>query len=72
MRHPLPDYFRERLGPALGTLLTAAAADGAVRPDVGAQDLLYAVALLCQPVPGQGPEYGRRMVSVLVDGLRIM
>jgi hypothetical protein len=41
-----------------------------VRGDVEAEDLLYAVAQLCQPVPGRGPEHGRRIVGVLVDGLR--
>jgi hypothetical protein len=45
-------------------------AAGAVRGDVEAEDLLYAVAQLCQPVPGRGPEHGRRIVGVLVDGLR--
>ena len=66
----LPAYFLERLGPTLSALLDAAAAEGAIRGDVGAEDLLYAVAQLCQPVPGRGSEYGRRIVGVLVDGLR--
>ena len=66
----LPDYFRERLGPALASLLEAAAGEGSIRHDVGAEDLLYAVPQLCQPVPGRGPEHGRRMVGVLLDGLR--
>lgn len=66
----LPGYFMERLGPTLTTLLDAAAADGAIRGDIGAEDLLYAIALLCQPSPGREPEHGRRMVTVLVDGLR--
>ncbi|MGH8965973.1 MAG: hypothetical protein ACRDXB_11695, partial [Actinomycetes bacterium] len=65
----LPGYFLDRLGPTLATLLDAAAAAGAVRDDVGAEDLLYAIAQLCQPVPGRGPEHNRRMVAVLVDGL---
>ena len=66
----LPDYFLERLGPTLSALLDAAAAEGAIRGDIGAEDLLYAIAQLCQPVPGRGPEHGRRIVGVLVDGLR--
>ena len=66
----LPDYFLERLAPALSALLDAAAAEGAIRGDIGAEDLLYAVAQLCQPVPGRGPEHGRRIVGVLLDGLR--
>jgi AcrR family transcriptional regulator len=66
----LPDYFLQRLGPTLSALLDAAAAEGAIRGDIGADDLLYAIAQLCQPVPGRGPEHGRRIVGVLVDGLR--
>jgi AcrR family transcriptional regulator len=66
----LPDYFLARLGPTLSALLDAASADGAIRDDISAEDLLYAVAQLCQPVPGRGAEHGRRIVGVLVDGLR--
>jgi len=66
----LPGYFLEKLGPALTALLHTAAASGVVRDDVSAQDLLYAVANLCMPVPGEGPEYNQRMVALLIDGLR--
>jgi hypothetical protein len=30
---------------------------------------VYAVALLCQPVPGEGVAYNQRMVAIFVDGL---
>jgi AcrR family transcriptional regulator len=66
----LPGYFLEKLGPALKALLDTAAASGRVRDDVSAHDLLYAIANLCMPVPGQGPEYNKRMVALLIDGLR--
>jgi AcrR family transcriptional regulator len=66
----LPAYFWERLGPVLDALLEAAQATGEIRADISARDLLSAVALLCHPVPGEGPEYGQRMVALLVDGLR--
>ena len=66
----LPGYFLQRLGPALAALLDAAAADGAVRGDISAEDLLHAIAQLCQPVPGRGPEHSQRIVAVLIDGLR--
>lgn len=66
----LPGYFMQRLGPALGSLLEAAAATGETRADISAKDLLHAVALLCQPVPDEGVAYSRRMVAVLIDGLR--
>jgi AcrR family transcriptional regulator len=66
----LPGYFFKRLEPALGSLLEAAAVTGEVRADISARDLLHAIALLCLPVPGEGPGYSQRMVAVLIDGLR--
>jgi AcrR family transcriptional regulator len=66
----LPGYFLRRLGPTLAALLDTAAASGAIRGDIGAEDLLYAIAQLCQHVPGRGPEHSSRMVAVLLDGLR--
>ncbi len=66
----LPGYFRERLEPALGSLLDAAVASGEIRAGISARDLLHAVASLCLPVPGEGPAYSQRMVALLVDGLR--
>jgi AcrR family transcriptional regulator len=66
----LPDYFMQRLGPALGSLLTAAEVAGEIRADISPKDLLYAIANLCVPVAGEGVEYSQRMVALLVDGLR--
>ncbi|QRP50970.1 TetR/AcrR family transcriptional regulator [Amycolatopsis sp. FDAARGOS 1241] len=66
----LPGYFHQRLGPTLTALLDAAATAGAIRGDVPAEDLLYAIAQLCQPMPGRDLSHGRRMVALLVDGLR--
>jgi AcrR family transcriptional regulator len=66
----LPAYFLQRLEPALRTLLESAAAVGEVRADIAAEDLLGAVASLCLHAYDQGPEHARRMVSLLVDGLR--
>ncbi|MBR7836829.1 TetR/AcrR family transcriptional regulator [Actinospica durhamensis] len=66
----LPDYFLQRLGPTLAALLDAAVADGTVRADVSAEDLLHAITQLSQPVPGQGPEHSRHIVAILLDGLR--
>ncbi len=40
----LPGYFMDRLGPTLSALLDAAAAKGAIRDDIDAEGLLYAVA----------------------------
>ena len=66
----LPGYFLQRLGPTLAALLDAAVADGAVRDDISAEDLLHAITQLSQPVPGRGPEHNQRTVAVLLDGLR--
>ena len=65
----LPAYFRRHLGPALATLLDAAAHAGEIRPDVDPHDLLRAVANLCL-TGGSGDGHGPRMVALLVDGLR--
>lgn len=66
----LPDYFKERLLPAFRSLLEAAAAAGKVRGGVEPYDVLRAVACLCTPVYDVGTENARRMVDLLIDGLR--
>ncbi|HLV78879.1 MAG TPA: TetR family transcriptional regulator [Chthonomonadaceae bacterium] len=66
----LPAYFQKRLLPALRRLLDSAAAAGEVRADVEPGDLLRAVASLCMHVHNDDPAYTRRMVALLVDGLR--
>jgi AcrR family transcriptional regulator len=66
----LPVYFKERLCPTLQTLLEAAAAAGEVRNGIEPYDLLRAVASLCTPGHDVGPDHARRMVELLIDGLR--
>jgi AcrR family transcriptional regulator len=66
----LPAYFKKRLLPALRTLLDAATAAGEVRGDIDADGLLGAVASLCMQFHGEGTTTARRMVALLVDGLR--
>jgi AcrR family transcriptional regulator len=66
----LPGYFRQRLAPALDSLLDAAIARGEIRAGTSATDLLYAVANLSLPVAGEGAAYSQRMVALLIDGLR--
>ncbi len=66
----LSAYFRERFEPVLGSLLEAAAATGEIGGDVTARELLHAVANLCVPPPDESVGYSRRMVTLLVDGLR--
>lgn len=66
----LPAYFEQRFLPAMGSLLDAAAAAGAIRRDVDAHDLLQAVAGLAITEDPERPGQAGRMVGVLVDGLR--
>ena len=66
----LPGYFSQRLGPALGSLLEAAAAAGEIREDIDPKDLLHAVANLSLPAADEGVDYSQRMVALLIDGLR--
>jgi len=66
----LPGYFQQRLKPAFRALLESAASAGAVRHDVDADDILSAVASLCMSAHIDKPDHARRMVALLVDGLR--
>ncbi|MFL6125373.1 TetR/AcrR family transcriptional regulator [Actinophytocola sp.] len=66
----LREHFYQRMGPVLETMIAAAAAAGGVRADIDAKDVLHAVALLSQPVPGEEPGYGRHLVDIFIDGLR--
>jgi len=66
----LPAYFDKRLRPALESLLAAAAAAGEIRSGVEPNDLLRAVASLCTSANDVGADHPRRMVALLVDGLR--
>lgn len=68
---PLPAYLMEHLAPAASGLLRAAAAAGKVRSDVEPVDLLMGIAHLCSP-DGKGgiTAESRRMVSLLIDGIR--
>ena len=67
---PLPAHFDQRLRPALRALLERAVAAGTVRADVDADDILSAVASLCMSARDDRPGHARRMVALLVDGLR--
>ena len=63
-------YFLDRLVPVCAQLLDAAAGAGEIRPDVEAFGLLYGVGNLCAGA-GADPRYdARRLVHLLVAGLR--
>jgi len=66
----LPAYFQKRLRPALKALLGAATAAGEIRAGVEPNELLHAVASLCKSPRDGNPAHPRRMVALLMDGLR--
>jgi AcrR family transcriptional regulator len=68
---PLHAYFLDRLLPVLSELLDAAAKDGEIGFDTDAFELLFAIGNLCIGA-GQSPRYdARRMVALLIKGLRL-
>lgn len=67
----LPAYFRQNFEPALGGLLSAAVAVGAVRPGIEPYELLRAIGNL-SAIKGPEPEGETPvMVELLIDGLRV-
>ncbi|RDG33477.1 TetR/AcrR family transcriptional regulator [Streptomyces corynorhini] len=67
---PLHAYFLERLVPVCTRLLDAAAGAGEIRPDLDAYELMRGVGGLCAGA-GNNPRYdARRLVGMLVAGLR--
>lgn len=66
----LPVYFNKHLQPALQILLDSAVEAKVMRPGIEADDLLRAVATLCRGPHNEEPVYARKMVELLVDGLR--
>ena len=66
----LPDYVLGQLAPALRGLLDAAAAAGAIRADLDARELLLAALRLAAPASDGDAAQARRMMALLVDGLR--
>ncbi len=66
----LPAYFEKRLEPALQALLDTAIKMGKIRADAQSYDLLRAVASLCMPLSDSDHAHARRLVALLMDGLR--
>jgi AcrR family transcriptional regulator len=63
-------YFLDRLVPVCAQLIDAAVAAGEIRSDVDAFGLLYGVGNLCAGVDGDSRYDARRMVELLIAGLR--
>ena len=67
----LHSYFLDRLVPVCDQLLRAAADQHEIRTDVEAFELMYAVGNLCAGVTESTRYDAKRMVDLLVAGLRI-
>jgi AcrR family transcriptional regulator len=63
-------YFLDRLQPVCARLLEAAVAAGEIQPGVDPFGLMYAVGNLCAGRDGDGRYDARRMVGLLIAGLR--
>jgi AcrR family transcriptional regulator len=63
-------YFLDRLLPVCAQLLDAAAASGEIRPDLNAYQLMRGVGNLCIGADSDPRYDARRLVGLLVAGLR--
>lgn len=66
---PLPAQFIGVLAPRVQNILDAGAADGSIRPDIRAEDLVPALSRLADSTP-DGSDATEGMMGVLLDGLR--
>ena len=66
----LHSYFLDRLLPVCARLLDAATGSGEVRPDLEAYELMRGVGNLCIGADSDPRYDARRMVEILVAGLR--
>jgi AcrR family transcriptional regulator len=64
-------YFLDRLVPACAQLLDAAATAGEIRPDIDAYELLLGVGNLCIGADNNPRYDARRMVELVIAGLRL-
>ena len=64
-------YFLDRLVPACARLLDAAAAAGEIRPDTDAFELMFGVGNLCIGADSNPRYDARRMVGLVIAGLRL-
>jgi len=63
-------YFLDRLVPVCAQLLDAAAAAGEIRPGMDPFGLMYGIGNLCVGIDGDSRYDARRMVDLLLAGLR--
>jgi AcrR family transcriptional regulator len=63
-------YFLDRLVPVCARLLAAAAEAGEISPDIDAYELMLAIGGLCVGADSDPRYHPRRMVELLIAGLR--
>lgn len=66
---PLPAQFLGVLAPRVQSILDAGQADGTIRGDVRAEDLIHALSGLADSHPGESEGRAARMTGVLLDGV---
>ena len=65
----LPAQFLGVLAPKVQRILDAGAAEGTIRADIQAEDLIHALSRLADNRPGDTGDRAKRMTGVLLDGL---
>jgi AcrR family transcriptional regulator len=58
------------IGDALTTLLNAGKADGSLRSDVDARDVILLIGYLSRMAEAEADTRGRRLLTIVLDGLR--
>jgi AcrR family transcriptional regulator len=66
----LHDYFYGQLRPPLAALLATAVERKIIHSGYGADELLRAIAMLCKAPPDDATDESRKMVALLINGLR--
>lgn len=66
---PLPAQFLGVLAPKVQAILDAGAADGTIRGDIRAEDVIHALSRLADARPGDDGDRPGVMTGVLLDGL---
>jgi hypothetical protein len=67
----LPAHSLGSIGEALTTLLDAGQADGTIRPDVDARDVILLIGYLTRLEPAEWDTRARHLLQVVLDGLRL-
>lgn len=70
VRRDLADHSHGPIGDAVTTLLEAGKADGTIRSDVDARDVVLLVGYLSRLDDGEWDGRARRLLDVVLDGLR--